>query len=1218
MHKINDLFQKDVHRKIEEVIVVDQADEETVKNEIKEYVITDTIKDHYLHVLDEYNRGRTNPSEGIGIWISGFFGSGKSSFAKILGYVLSAKSVIGQNATDLFIERIQDERASSLLKVINTTIPTHAIIFDISMDRGVRTANEKITEVMYKALLRELGYAEDFDLAELEITLEERGELEEFVQLYEKTYTKFPWSKAKKRAGRAISEASRILHDMDSKTYPSADSWANSLGEKGRADITANGLAERSFELMSRRKAGYSFIFVIDEVGQYISRSVDKMLDLQGVVQAFGKVGKNYVKEKKAISPAWIVVTSQEKLDEIVSSLDSKKIEMARLKDRFPITVDLAPADIAEIAVKRVLQKTPIAEAELSDLFNAIEGKLNTNCKLERTSIKSEVTKQDFINFYPYLPHYIDLSIDIVSGIRLQPGAQRHIGGSNRTIIKQAQQMLVHDKTKLGEQEIGKIVSMDKVYDLVENNLSQEKRQDISDISKDFSEHPFIIKVAKTICILEFTKKLPRTSKNIAALLYDNLNGSSVLSDVETAVKELENANYVKSTDEGYKLQTLQEKGWDIERKKFDAKPADRNKIRRELIDDIFDHNVRNYRYGSKTFKLGLKIDETAVGQEGDIPIRVIVAEDLNDFDNKKKQSREDSRDTKNENDIFLVFNLNVEIHNLIEELHRSNEMIGLYDRLAANGKIRPEEAACLADEKRKKESMQRDVKSKFKQAISVGVIYFKGFETDNSGLGTNLADILKKFLDRHVKSLYPKLEMGSVKLKGDEAEKILTAVNLAGLPPVFYDGPDGLGLVMKEDGKYITKNSAPTADEVLHYLSSKHSYGEKITGKDIENKFIGIGYGWDIDLLKVVLASLFRGGIIEVTSQGRRFTSYRDAESRKAFVTNPAFRAASFTPSKPIDIKVLADAARNYEEITGEEVDVEKEAIAYAFKQLAITEKENLRDIYAKIKAHSLPVQDFVTEYMEKLNGIEKSEPEDRIKLLADEGVSFKADKEKMKKISMAITDLTLELLNKANSTLTQKCPILSERIKDQKLEDTETQLNDAVSAESFYERLSDISSMIDQISFKYEELYIGTHKKRDEVYLQIIKEIKEDSDWAKISEEQQDLVLDIITKKMCEKDEAASKLDVDFNSHHVLCSKCNASIGQIESDIDAAPSLKKKALDKIVEATSPSQKFERIKISTFFGNSVTSVTELELGIRSLKEHIEKLLAEGKKVILE
>ena len=197
------------------------------------------------------------------------------------------------------------------LDVINANIPTQAIIFDVSMDRGVRTANERITEIMYKALLRELGYAEDFDLAALEISLEADGLLNTFCDEFQALYGR-PWE-VRRKLGRAINEASAVLNRLDKDTYTSADSWAKSLGQ-GRADITPNLLAERAFELASRRQPGHALIFIIDEVGQYVSRSVDKMLDLQAVVQAFGREGKNRVSRKQATAPCWIVVTSQEKL----------------------------------------------------------------------------------------------------------------------------------------------------------------------------------------------------------------------------------------------------------------------------------------------------------------------------------------------------------------------------------------------------------------------------------------------------------------------------------------------------------------------------------------------------------------------------------------------------------------------------------------------------------------------------------------------------------------------------------------------------------------------------------------------------------------------------------------------------------------------------------------------------------------------------------------
>jgi len=218
---------------------------------------------------------------------------------------------------------------------------------------------------MYKALLRALDYAEDFDLAELEIGIEKGGLLEGFCREFEALHGR-PWQDRRK-IGRAINEASAVLSRMDPTTYPSADSWAKSIGQ-GRADITPNLLSERAFDLAAQRRPGHALIFIIDEVGQYVSRSVDKMLDLQAVVQTFGKEGKNRVVRRQAPAPCWIVVTSQEKLNEVVDALDSRKIELARLQDRFLHPIDLKHSDISEVTGKRVLHKNPEAVRLLGEL----------------------------------------------------------------------------------------------------------------------------------------------------------------------------------------------------------------------------------------------------------------------------------------------------------------------------------------------------------------------------------------------------------------------------------------------------------------------------------------------------------------------------------------------------------------------------------------------------------------------------------------------------------------------------------------------------------------------------------------------------------------------------------------------------------------------------------------------------------------------------------
>ena len=155
-------------------------------------------------------------------------------------------------------------------------------------------------------------------------------------------------------------------------------------------------------------------------------------------------------------------------------------------------------------------------------LYKDHSGQLKTHTQPERSQIKFDVSEDEFVQFYPYLPYFVELSIDVVSGLRLQAAAPRHFGGSNRTIIKQAYEMLVSDRTRLADAPIGTLVTLDRIYDLVEGNLPSERQRDISDIRNLWEDDPWPARTAKVIALLEYVRGVPRTERNIAALLYDS------------------------------------------------------------------------------------------------------------------------------------------------------------------------------------------------------------------------------------------------------------------------------------------------------------------------------------------------------------------------------------------------------------------------------------------------------------------------------------------------------------------------------------------------------------------------------------------------------------------------------------------------------------------------------------------------------------------------
>src|SRR5918999_1729902 len=225
MKAIGELLTRDLSRKIEEIIQVDQADEQSVYAEITEYIATDRIRDQYAELFKAVAEAPSEPHEGIGVWISGFFGSGKSSFAKNFGYALQNRKVLGEDFARLFKQQIGDRRVADLLDLINARTPTEVILFEVAKERDTRKITERIAELMYTVLLRKLDYAEDFDIAELEIELEAEDKLQKFIETCNKLYPE-GWGKVRKGAQK-LSRASRVLHEIDRSTYPSADSWSH-------------------------------------------------------------------------------------------------------------------------------------------------------------------------------------------------------------------------------------------------------------------------------------------------------------------------------------------------------------------------------------------------------------------------------------------------------------------------------------------------------------------------------------------------------------------------------------------------------------------------------------------------------------------------------------------------------------------------------------------------------------------------------------------------------------------------------------------------------------------------------------------------------------------------------------------------------------------------------------------------------------------------------
>jgi hypothetical protein len=1219
---IADLLSRDLSRKIEEIIQVDQADEQSVHAEITEYVATDKIRDEYHKLLRAIAEAPADPHEGVGVWVSGFFGSGKSSFAKYLGYALQNRPVLGSRFSDLFKNQLADGRVGELLDLINLKTPTGVILFEVAKERDTRKVTERIAELMYTVLLRELDYAEDFDVAELEIELEERGRLDAFVGRCDELY-KEGWRKVRKSATK-LSRASRVLHLIEPETFATPDSWAHT--QKGRdAAITVSKVVERTFELWGRRRKGQALAFIIDEVGQHVARSGDKIEDLRATVEEFGKVGKNLLKQKKIPAPCWVVVTSQEKLDEVVAAIDSKRVELAKLQDRFRYRVDLAPSDIREVATRRVLAKRPQAEPALKKLFAENQGTLNTALRLERTTRRTDVAEADFVQFYPYPPHYIDLCIGIMSGVRLQPGAPRHYGGSNRTIIKQAYEMLVSDRTAMAKKPVGTLVTLDKVFELVEGNLSNEKQTDIHDIGQRFKGDPedqgWALRAAKVICLLEFIRDLPRTEANVAAFLVDRVGSPAPVKEVEAAVKRLHAAQFVRNTEEGWKLQTAQEKGWETERRGYlEPKPRERNEIARQALQQIFDEaEFKTYRHQTyRTFRVGIAADGSALGDDGDLTLTLSVADDADDLNRRIGDVREESRLKAHENDVYWLFALTPEIDELVNQVHASRRMVEKYDQLRSQNKITTDEATCLQDEKNAALGYQNRLRDKLTEAMERGTGMFRGVQKDAAGLGKGLGEILKKLFAHAVPFLYPKLEMGARQVKGDEAEQILKAADLKALPVVFYPGDGGLGLVVKDGAKQVISTAAPVAKEVLEYLKSEHGYGNKDTrmGKALERRFGGVGYGWESDVLRLILAALFRAGEVDVTYQGNRYANYQDPAARLPFTKAPAFRSSLFSPRQSVGLKTLTQAVKQFEELTGEEVDVEEGAIAGAFKKLAAEELERLHPLKALAEAHRLPVLPLLTEFQQTLSGIQGSASDDSVRILTETGPIFGETRERVRKLREALTDKALGVLYQARTAVEQVWPRLAAHQPPEAAGKCVEELKELLASDQVAESLDSIADRTKTVLGAYRDAYLALFDRRAEAYRKAVEEVRNRPEWEPVAGANAALAQSLLGPLTARVGDDGDRAAVAGGT-----GLGKATLTEMESDLAAVDGLRASALVKLQELSMGGEKkapVRRVRASAIFDRPIQTQADLEAAIERLRESLQKFIDEGAAIILE
>jgi hypothetical protein len=394
MKTIRELFstRRPIDRPIEKVIDYYAADEKRLAAEIEEYEVTDNVEGCFRRFLDVYGEGvRTAQVTEIGVWVAGFYGSGKSSLTKYLGFALDPERIVaGRAFLDLLGERLNSAPLRAELRTVALKHPTAVVMLDLGAEQLADTTSAPVSTVLYWKVLQWAGYSKEKKLAQLEFTLDKRALTDRFHEAYRKKFSD-EWEKIHNDPLIGVARAAQIVPELLPADFPSPEAFSRLRFEEA-ADVRTR--AAEMIELVRKKTGRENILFLVDEAGQYVAPRGELILNFDGLARNLKELGQGKV---------WIVATGQQTLAEIIEKAAHNSAELNKLRDRFPIAINLDARDIREITYRRLLTKSPDGERALRDLFAKQGQKLLNDTRLQGTVLfKGDPDADTFVRLYPY------------------------------------------------------------------------------------------------------------------------------------------------------------------------------------------------------------------------------------------------------------------------------------------------------------------------------------------------------------------------------------------------------------------------------------------------------------------------------------------------------------------------------------------------------------------------------------------------------------------------------------------------------------------------------------------------------------------------------------------------------------------------------------------------------------------------------------------------
>jgi len=830
--QIKELFKKDIARPINGVVKADQTENETVFVELDEYVITNELKEHIENFFKFYMPSVHNPEQASiagksGIWVSGFFGSGKSHFIKILSYLLENIQAHQNGRTryayDFFQEKLRDE--PFLIGDIEKAIQKQnkVILFNIDSRANTDDREDAILKVFLKVFNEQLGYSGDHaHIAHLERDLDARGNFDAFKQAFE-TLSGENWLAQRDSFDFYRDDIAEALSQVTGQSLDSTRQWVEKLEENFPLDIAnfCKWVKEYLDGDTDRR-----ILFFVDEVGQFIGSNTQMMLKLQTITENLGTICEG---------KAWVVVTSQEDIDAVLGRMQgSKSQDFSKIQARFE-RISLSSSNTNEVIEKRLLDKTEHAKTELAALYEQKGDIIRSQLSFDQSNgaeLANYTDVENFVNSYPFIPYHYNLVQKIFSGISRAGASGQHMSKGERSLID-AFQIATNLYT---DDNVGRLIPVYSFYTSIKKFLDTAVVRDINQAQQKSSINEFTINVLQALFMIRYVDEVKSTLDNLVTLCISEVDQDkrTLRLEIEQSLEVLERNLLVARQSDEYIFLTNEEKEIEKEIQNTEIEPSDETgELSRIIFDEILRRN-NNYRYPENKqdfpitrFCNGIPFDRNV---ESDVQFKVISPIDASYSDYNEAACGNYSTEC-----ILLKIN---DKPKLFDELRSYIKTEKYIKKNSANGS----EQEQLRREKANENSKRRKrLVEELETLIKESDFYTLGSNFDAKG--GSISVMLEGAYRYVIENTFGKLKLinpfqGNIIV---ETQQTLVAGDTAQI---------GLDL----HGETVNPGAI---QEVEQHIALSDEHGYPVNAADIIKKFSKRPYGWNNDEIVLILARL-------------------------------------------------------------------------------------------------------------------------------------------------------------------------------------------------------------------------------------------------------------------------------------------------------------------------------------------------------------------------